>query len=52
MEVDEKDPPDEEEEVKLIDTEVDKKSVDVPEPKSDMLDLIRRYIESNDQKNF
>ena len=51
MEVDEKDPPNEEE-VKLIDTEVDKKSVEVPEPKSDMLDLIRRYIESKDQKNF
>ena len=51
MEIDEKEAQNEEEE-KFIDTEVDKKSVEVPEPRSNMLDLIKSYIEADDQKLF
>ena len=41
-----------EEEVKLIETEVDKKLEDTAEPKSEMLDLIRNYITADDKKSF
>ena len=41
-----------EEEVKLIETEVEKKLEDTAEPKSEMLDLIRNYITADDKKSF